>query len=782
IGQLRALRKLRLTECSLSVIPSQIGALDSCSYINLSGNNLESLPRELFQLPALESLSLSQNRLTTLPVAPWSCTLLEQLTLDDNLLTELPAGLFSCINLLRLSVDANGLTAFPAQLQSLPALTTLSLAYNDITEPGSALTEMAGLKDLSLSGNPLGRLPADIHRCIALEDLDADNCELTAVPDNIVLCNEMQKLSLRHNQLKELPEGLADMASMGSRSLRLNGNALDLSDLLPLAERYTFQYTSYPGQKYPVNNIDPQAPVPLYITPDSSSLYVDPGGDSENTYRWYFRDSLLEMGSSPELVLPSHGAAWEEYSCSIRNHAINGLVLTTETMPQPGRFSPKDSAVLAELAAANPAVNFPWNFDSLFFSPRIVTRGNRIRALNLRGFGIDSVPDSFYELPELTALDLRDNHINFDMMAQITEGFDDSSLDFLYVPQLPCPLDLDSAGTGLIIRSARGGERYDWFRNDTFLTDNWKDTLPVNPDMLMRHTYHCEVYHKDWPDLVLTSVPDSTLGDSLVGLLRQRDSLVLAALDAVNPSHSLWDLQRPLHDWEGLSLGTYRVTGLDLAGRGIEHLPEGMNTLAGLRSLSLENNRLSFPELARVQGVSFTDSISYAPQKPVTLWHTADSTALFVASQGSHASYQWYRGETALSAETGDTLQITPTDLADTLFMCRIRDSRFPDLTLVSRRQSTDESGITALMETAPAERGPTVRSTSRGLTLTVWEPARLRWELYDVRGRSCATGGGHSYDAGTQVILPPSGMVRGIYLIVLRGENYRIRRRIMIH
>lgn len=59
------LRRLDVTHCELTTVPSGIGNLPKIRYINLSHNDLQSLPDEIFKAPALKTLIAHHNALCT---------------------------------------------------------------------------------------------------------------------------------------------------------------------------------------------------------------------------------------------------------------------------------------------------------------------------------------------------------------------------------------------------------------------------------------------------------------------------------------------------------------------------------------------------------------------------------------------------------------------------------------------------------------------------------------------------------------------------------------------
>ena len=95
LWQLMKLRDLRPFDSNqLTALPPEIGQLTALRSLRLDGNKLTALPPELWQLTALQDLSLDQNRLTALPPEIGRLTALRSLCLDGNKLTALPPELW----------------------------------------------------------------------------------------------------------------------------------------------------------------------------------------------------------------------------------------------------------------------------------------------------------------------------------------------------------------------------------------------------------------------------------------------------------------------------------------------------------------------------------------------------------------------------------------------------------------------------------------------------------------------------------------------------------------
>eukprot|EP00698_Gefionella_okellyi_P025266 TRINITY_DN9199_c0_g1_i1.p1 TRINITY_DN9199_c0_g1~~TRINITY_DN9199_c0_g1_i1.p1 ORF type:complete len:453 (-),score=48.29 TRINITY_DN9199_c0_g1_i1:9-1367(-) len=122
------LRVLNMSFNYLNDLPS-IGALESLSELDVSGNLLDVLPPSICQLTSLDKLFLDGNQLTALPDTMFSgLSNLSVLCLQNNALVTLPAGIaqLRCLNELRL--DGNRISCLAPELGSLPHLVRLSAA------------------------------------------------------------------------------------------------------------------------------------------------------------------------------------------------------------------------------------------------------------------------------------------------------------------------------------------------------------------------------------------------------------------------------------------------------------------------------------------------------------------------------------------------------------------------------------------------------------------------------------------------------------------------------
>jgi hypothetical protein len=145
----------------------------------------------LGNLQALRELRLTRNQLAALPESLWNLQALQALDLIGNQLSELPASLGNLQGLGALYLDGNQLAALPESLGNLTALQALYLSDNQLTALPESLRNLAALRNLFLSGNPLRELPNflrtlnlevhDLPFSVSIESITQEICRLAQV-------------------------------------------------------------------------------------------------------------------------------------------------------------------------------------------------------------------------------------------------------------------------------------------------------------------------------------------------------------------------------------------------------------------------------------------------------------------------------------------------------------------------------------------------------------------------------------------------------------------------
>jgi len=130
IGQLKALQELRLGNNRLVSIPKEIGQLKALRWFDLKNNHLVSIPKEIGRLKALQWLRLSNNRLASVPKGIGQLKTLQGLYLENNRLVSVPEEIGQIKTLERLHLENNRLVSVPKEIGQLKALRSLELENN----------------------------------------------------------------------------------------------------------------------------------------------------------------------------------------------------------------------------------------------------------------------------------------------------------------------------------------------------------------------------------------------------------------------------------------------------------------------------------------------------------------------------------------------------------------------------------------------------------------------------------------------------------------------------
>lgn len=130
IGQLTALRELRVNHNHLEEIPSEIGRLKRLRHLTFFENKLKFVPLEIGQLISLELLSFSSNQIKAIPSELGQLVNLKELWFQNNLITVIPPEIGNLSRLIKLHLDSNQLTNVPLEIGQLLNLRRLNLNGN----------------------------------------------------------------------------------------------------------------------------------------------------------------------------------------------------------------------------------------------------------------------------------------------------------------------------------------------------------------------------------------------------------------------------------------------------------------------------------------------------------------------------------------------------------------------------------------------------------------------------------------------------------------------------
>ena len=203
IGQLHALKELRIGYNEITSLPPEIGKCTTLEILQLNDNHLCSIPPEIGNLRALKELLLHANKLESLPPEIGDLSVLEKLNLGDNYLRTLPEEFWKLGALKLLYLYSNFLTSLSPKIGNLSALNRLYLHDNEFTSLPPEIGKLGSLKWLHVNQNHLTSLPVEIGAMRALEVLDLGENSLTHFLPNIQFMDKADIIEYFRNLYRE---------------------------------------------------------------------------------------------------------------------------------------------------------------------------------------------------------------------------------------------------------------------------------------------------------------------------------------------------------------------------------------------------------------------------------------------------------------------------------------------------------------------------------------------------------------------------------------------------
>jgi hypothetical protein len=203
---------LMLPHLSLTVLPTQIGALGRLQELDLSHNQLSKLPASIGNLVNLIRLMVDHNKLERLPDELRNATQLRHISAESNKLSGVPKSMATLMQLRTVNLKSNQIWQLPPEWSELlKRLRRLDVSDNELRAlPASEGDENAGEwssvrskgLELNLSNNPIADLPKSYG---SFKYKPFSNDLLVNAAGNVVV----------HSARTELPKGLAGRLGQG---------------------------------------------------------------------------------------------------------------------------------------------------------------------------------------------------------------------------------------------------------------------------------------------------------------------------------------------------------------------------------------------------------------------------------------------------------------------------------------------------------------------------------------------------------------------------------------
>lgn len=244
LGQLSALRVLRLDHNSIRTIPESLGSLNWLEVLSCTDNELDSLPSTIGKLQKLEMLDAHNNNINELPHSLWNCASLTKINLTSNFIEMWPELSVSTVQ----TPVSDGSSPVSVRSIALPSssssrvsqsLPSLAFSLEKLYIGGNLLTDHAivpfmifkELRVLNMSFNDIHDLPPNYFRNMGhLEELYLSGNKLISIPvEDLPRLKRLSTLFLNGNKLQTLPQELGQVSSLrildvGSNYLKYNIN------------------------------------------------------------------------------------------------------------------------------------------------------------------------------------------------------------------------------------------------------------------------------------------------------------------------------------------------------------------------------------------------------------------------------------------------------------------------------------------------------------------------------------------------------------------------------
>lgn len=195
----------------ITVLPSEIEALQYLEILNISSTMNRQLPREIGKLHLLKSLNISNTKVKELPWEIEELQHLKTLDMSNTMVTHLPSAIWKLQLLKTLNISNTNVKVVPKEISKLQHLEALDISNTAIAELSSGIQELQLLKTLNSSYTKVTELPREIGKLQCLETLDISNTAIAGLPSDIQELRLLKTLDSSHTKVTELPREIGKL-------------------------------------------------------------------------------------------------------------------------------------------------------------------------------------------------------------------------------------------------------------------------------------------------------------------------------------------------------------------------------------------------------------------------------------------------------------------------------------------------------------------------------------------------------------------------------------------
>ncbi|XP_078605300.1 uncharacterized protein LOC144878523 [Branchiostoma floridae x Branchiostoma japonicum] len=388
------LQVLKVSNCSLTVLPESTGEFPSLTSLDLSKNQLKGLPNSISHLSTLEVLNVSDCSLTVLPDSLVNLQSLTSLDISGNPLKALSSTILHISALKALQVSKCSLAALPDSIGEFQSLTSLDISSNCLKALPNSMSQLCTLEHLSL--HYCGCHQVEFLSHLTLKHVDVDLLQLisirTSCLDELSAAGTTFSLKLGKNQyatkvvLVSILKG--SVFEITPSAIRIGSYKTDLShenDSQPLTS-----ITINDFQNPDISNLL----FSILCTQNLQALNVS------NCSLTALPDSIGDFPSLTSLDLSKNQLKDLPYSISHLSalKVLNVSNCSLTALPDSiGDFPSLTSLDLSK----NQLKDLPYSISHL----------SALKVLNVSNCSLTALPDSIGDFPSLTSLDLSQNQL-----------------------------------------------------------------------------------------------------------------------------------------------------------------------------------------------------------------------------------------------------------------------------------------------------------------------------------------------------------------------------------